>query len=328
MDAQVYRTNSSSYQSGSFFKDEKEALESLPGVTYLQSLSEVKKGRPFILISNTHTSPSELPPELLKNTVLWIHPNSGYDNFSREFVAKAGFPIILGNPIRAAAVTEYILGCVFKRFAPVPNHTHWSTDRKWDRSLLRDQKVLIIGAGLIGKTLHQCLSPLCSQLITVDPYLDRESAKKSQIKAKLSDEDLEGAGVVLVASSLSPTSNGMLNKNFFSRLSADCLIVNAARGEIIIEDDLVAWLRKNPKAMAYLDVFQEEPFAPGHLSQAKNINKTSHIAGVHRGLNQGIIEYEKMVISDFLAAAKDNDLKSFKEAYKEFLLTEDSPSFL
>ncbi len=131
MKVQVYRTNSSSYQDGNFFREEKAALESIPGVSYIQSLSEFSKDSPFVLISNTHTVPSELPSELLDETVLWIHPNSGYDNFSKRFVEKSKFPIILGNPVRAAAVTEYILGCVFKHFTSVPNHAYWSEDRKW-----------------------------------------------------------------------------------------------------------------------------------------------------------------------------------------------------
>lgn len=327
MEIQVYRTNSSSYQGGAFIRDEKAALESLPGVSYLQSLSEIKKGAPFVLISNTHTVPSELPPELLEETVLWIHPNSGYDNFTKEFVEKSSFPIVLGNPVRAAAVTEYILGCVFKRFAPVPNQAYWSEDRKWDRSLLRDQKVLILGMGLIGKTLYQALRPLCPDLLAVDPYIELKSFKGANIKNVLEQDDLKNTSVVLVASSLSPTSKEMINKSFLTQLSSECLLINAARGEIIVEKDLEDWLRKSPKAMAYLDVFRNEPFLPGFMAGAKNLNKTSHIAGVHKELNSGIIQFEKLIISDFLQSFKANDLKRFKEKNKDFILGPDSPNF-
>ena len=88
MKIQIYRTNSSSYQDSNFFKMEKEQLESIDGVKYLNSLTEAQDQSPFILISNTHTEPTELPLTLLDKTVLMIHPNSGHDNFPKNFVEK------------------------------------------------------------------------------------------------------------------------------------------------------------------------------------------------------------------------------------------------
>ncbi len=119
----------------------------------------------------------------------------------------------------------------------------------------------------------------------------------------------------------------MVNKDFLSQLSSECLIVNSARGEIVVEAELEDWLRKNPKAQAYLDVFEKEPFRPGHMSGAKNVNKTSHIAGVYRDLNQGIIDYEKLVIADYLDHAKKGALDEFRAKNSQFILAANSPSF-
>jgi D-3-phosphoglycerate dehydrogenase len=118
MKYQVYRTNSSTYQDSEFFNNEKQELEKIDGVHYIKSLTEIDDEIPFILISNTHTVPEELPEILLDKTILMIHPNSGHENISKGFVRKMNFPIILGNPIRSHAVAEYILSCLFHRLYP------------------------------------------------------------------------------------------------------------------------------------------------------------------------------------------------------------------
>ena len=326
MKAQVYRTNSSSYQDRSFFQKEKELLESIPGITYIKSLTEIQPEIPFILITNTHTQPQELPSTLLEKTVLLVHPNSGHDNFSKEFVQSAKFPVVLGNPIRSNPVAEYILSCIFHHFTPIKPHAYWSEDRKWDRKLLRDQRVLLFGMGLIGKMVFQSLSPLCQEIVVVDPYAEG-NFNHAQIKRELSDDILKDKTIVIVCASLTESSKAMIDQNFLKKISPEALIVNAARGEIIQEQELSAWLRKNENARAYLDVFQEEPFRPGHMSDVRNASKTSHIAGVHANLGDDIIEYERRIIQDFCDFTDKNDLDGFKNKHKDLLLTEDSINF-
>lgn len=314
---QIYRTNSSSYQDAHFFKQEKAQLESIPGVKYVRNVSEFQHGVPFILITNTHTEPESLAPKMLENTRLLVHPNSGYDNFSKPFVEKAGFPIIVGNPIRANAVAEYSLSAIFHHYVSLPNQPYWSSDRKWNRKLLRDQKALILGNGKIGKLVASSLKPLCSSLDVYDPF----SNGSDECARELSDDILRDKDIIVVAASLTSSSRNMINADFLKRISSEALIVNAARGEIICEEDLIQWLQKNSGAKAFLDVFAVEPFSPGHMSDCRNINKTSHIAGVHEGLNEDIIKFEKTVIEDF--CSQDN----FVNKYRDLMLEGSSVNF-
>ncbi len=323
MKIQIYRTNSSSYQDSNFFKMEKEQLESIDGVKYLNSLTEAQDQSPFILISNTHTEPTELPLTLLDKTVLMIHPNSGHDNFPKNFVEQVGFPIVVGNPIRSHAVAEYTLSSIFHKFTPIKNHSHWSSDRKWNRGLLRDQKVLIIGHGEIGKILFNSLSPLCSDVEAYDPFI-----KDKNVHNELTDEIIDGKTIVLVAASLTNSSRSLIDKTFLKKISSNALIINAARGEIVNEEDLIDWLRKNEKACAYLDVFKEEPFSPGFLIDMGNVNKTSHIAGVYDYLNEDIVKFEKKIIEDFMNSHSNGELETFLNKNKSIILSGNSINYL
>jgi len=322
MDVQIYRTNASSYQSPAFFQKEKEILEMIDGVHYIKSLNNISKDMPFILLTNTHTNPHELPDVLLDNTILIIHPNSGHDNFPKTFVQNAPFPIVLGNPIRSHAVAEYIMSSLFHHFTPLSNHQHWSDDRTWNRKLLRDQKVLVLGNGNIGKIIHRSLDPLCRAVTVYDPYQSNSFKNPSLITETIKDNSIyDGVQILVLAASLNESSKHMINMDVLKRLHPECIIVNAARGPIINEEELVHFLKKNEKTFAYLDVFEEEPFKPGYLHELKNINKTSHIAGVYKKLNSDIISFESHIIKDFLSHYSEQRENQFKEDYKECLLT-------
>jgi D-3-phosphoglycerate dehydrogenase len=319
MDIQVYRTNASAYQNHNFFQQEKNTLEKIPGVKYISSLTEIDESKPFILLTNTHTKPSELPRIILEKTMLMIHPNSGYDNFHVSFVEDASFPIIIGNPIRSHAVVEYILSCIFHHFTRIPHHQHWSSDRKWERKLLRDQKVLIMGHGHIGKTLYRSLQPLSREVLIHDPYEEFDLVNVNQIK-EWDDALLDGVQVLIIASSLNMDNIKFFDQARLKRLDSECLIINPSRGELIDEKELITFLKKNPSIHCYLDVFEKEPFKPGHMHDLKNVNKTSHIAGVYSDLNKDIINFEYHIIRDFLSRYMNEQRSQFENDYQHCIL--------
>lgn len=318
MKLQVYRTASSSYQDSQFVIKEKRTLEKIKGVKYVQNLGEVEPNVPFVLITNTDTKPQQIAKSIVSKTALLIHPNSGHDNISLDFVKSHNFPIVLGNPIRANAVCEYALSCLFHHFTKIPHQRHWSQSRQWSRKLLREQKVLILGYGHIGKILHQSLSPLCREVKVYDPF----SRANYFLENKWDESLFDDVSVLLVAASLNPTSHHMINHNLLKKLAQENIIINISRGEIIKEVELVQYLQKNPRSFCYLDVFEKEPFPPGHLNELSNLNKTSHIAGNHDRINSDIISFEYIVINDFMTHFLNNTLSSFNDEYKECLLTE------
>ena len=319
MTIQVYRLSASTYQDSSFFTKESELLNSIDGIRYINSMSELSDVEPYILLSNTHTNPQDIPEQILSHTIAIIHPNSGYDNFDIPFVEKANFPIILGNPIRSHPVAEYILGCLFQHFVSIPNQLHWNTMRKWDRSLLRDQNILILGQGTIGKILSSTLTNLTRRVVTYDPYKKEQLLKTKKI-TELSKENIEKQNVVIFTQSLNEENANKFDRSFFDSLRNDTLIINAARGGFIIEAELQRYLSNNPKAFAFLDVFQDEPYSPALFSKLSNINKTSHIAGVHSKLNDDILNFEYQIVSEIAKYKKENKLEQFTEDFKELSL--------
>lgn len=291
---QVIRTHISPYQRADFIRDERDMVLSFPLLDY-ESLEQFKD-LDTILITNTHTKLSEIPPKILKQTVLIIHPNSGYDHFAADYSLWKNTPVIIGHTIRAQAVAEYSLGAVFEGLLELPQHLVWNQSRKWERQLLKGTNVWIFGYGHIGKIIADTLSVLGMKITIVDPYVDHCPHK---LLLKWQQDNPQEAKVIISALSLNATTEKIFNQDFFSYLSDETIFINAARGKLVDEMALKNYLLANPKAFAFLDVFEKEPFSD-EWHGFPQVWKTSHIAGVEKNLDDKILNFEQKVIKDFL----------------------------
>lgn len=296
-----HRLDISPYQGDDFAKSEIKLMQDL-GVAHTNDPKNAE-----ILITNTHTDFSKLDLKAHLNTELLLHPNSGYDNIPASFVKDAHFSILTGNKIRAHGVSEYILGRLFAHFSTISHQEEWEAGRNWSRERLWDKQVLILGNGLIGGLLFKALTPLVKKLNIYDPFKSNE---------KLS---LKGTDVVLVAASLNPTSHGLINKEFLLQLNENWVLINAARGKIVNQADLVSSLSSNSHAYAYLDVFESEPFKKDAFLALDNLFTTSHLAGVSENLDQLILDFEKEMISKFITHR--SNLSEFTQLQRAELLS-------
>jgi phosphoglycerate dehydrogenase-like enzyme len=76
----------------------------------------------------------------------------------------------------------------------------------------------------------------------------------------------------------------MIDRAALDRLRPGALVVNVARGKLIEEAPLLEALATGRLRGAGLDVFWEEPLAPGHpLWALPNVMLTPHVSGVTPG---------------------------------------------
>lgn len=299
----VKRISTSPYFKESFARLEKDTIEKKAGPD-IEVLPLNSPTPADILITNTHTVTAAISKADLEQCALMIHPNSGYDNLEASFVASADFPIVIGNPIRAQAVTNTILSTLFAHYSAVPAQTKWDEGRKWNRQLLSELSVVILGHGHIGGLLEKSLRPLVKTLQVYDPYQN------------LTELELAGVDVVLPACSLNRDNHYMINRAFLNQLSENFTLINAARGQLVKTTDLIEVLKERPKAFAYLDVFEEEPADFSRFKGLTNIALSSHIAGVYSAIDQVTADYVASVIVDF-RRMNENE---FSQKYKNVLL--------
>ncbi len=286
--AWVHRPDLSGYLSDGYLKLEEEALLASGVTRYTFGALPANDASPDIVVTSSNTSIQQLAESgLFKNTRLIIHPNSGYDNFSVDFVRKFKGEIILGNTLRARAVADYILkGVVTYATAALPKTESWDQKRSFPRQLLQSKKALVIGLGYIGKLVRAGLESFGTKVFVYDPF---------QGESKL--PNLGEIQIVCLCASLNPSSKNLINQIFLEQLPNDFLLINAARGGLVDLKALIQTLKKKPKSFALLDVFPEEPFAIESFKDLHNLHCTSHIAGVYDQLSEQMIKFITEVAS-------------------------------
>ena len=72
----------------------------------------------------------------------------------------------------------------------------------------------------------------------------------------------------------------MINYDAFRKMKKDAMFLNAARGPIVVEEDLIRALEEGEIAAAALDVFEVEPLPKeSRLWDLPNVFLTTHKAG-------------------------------------------------
>lgn len=106
---------------------------------------------------------------------------------------------------------------------------------------------------------------------------------------------LELADVVTLHVDGRSENRGLVGADALGRMRPGAILVNAARGFVVDEAALVAWLRANPAACAILDVHATEPVPPDSaLLGLPNALLTPHIGAATEVANRAM----SMVVRD------------------------------
>ena len=128
----------------------------------------------------------------------------------------------------------------------------------------------LLGFGRIGQAVAHMAEAIGMRVIVSDPlHADSVSV----------DELLETSDVLSLHVPATPQTTGMINAAALARMKPGSILINAARGPIVVTDDLVAALKSGHLMAAGLDVTDPEPLDPDHpLLHMDNVIVTPHIA--------------------------------------------------
>jgi phosphoglycerate dehydrogenase-like enzyme len=139
-----------------------------------------------------------------------------------------------------------------------------------------------VGFGAIGKTLARLLSGFgCRILYTKPTRLDAaEEARLGATWVSLADL-LAQSDVVSLHCPMTDQTRNMIDRRALSTMKKTAILVNCARGGVVVEDDLVWALREGVIHAAASDVYETEPLPPDStLIGIPNMVTTPHLAAM------------------------------------------------
>jgi phosphoglycerate dehydrogenase-like enzyme len=179
-----------------------------------------------------------------------------------------------------AGTAEWVVAAILAALREFPRFVLEQAAGRWSYQFtgaLAGQTVLIVGYGSIGAAVERRLSGF---EVDVRRVARRARGGVTPVTpVSQVGELLPVADVVVVLAPVTPETIGMVDAGFLARMKDGALLVNAARGSLVVTDALCAELSRG-RLRAVLDVTDPEPLPPGHpLWTLPGVFFTPHVAG-------------------------------------------------
>ena len=141
----------------------------------------------------------------------------------------------------------------------------------------------VVGYGAIGREVARLCSALGMDVIAHDPVPPH--ARRSWFRSRSS---LARADVITLHCALTDRTRGLVDRRFLASAKPGAIFVNAARGEIVSSEDVLADALASGRLSAVaLDVFPTEPPTRCHrLYRNPRVICTPHTVGLTRALER------------------------------------------
>lgn len=216
--------------------------------------------------------------------------SAGTERFDRAAFAAAGVRLASASGANARAVAEHTLALMLaltRRVAEARDNQrrHFWRGMQSNRALREDElagkTLLVVGLGTIGSRVARLARAFEMHVIGIrrDPARGAGDAHEVHGLAALPAQ-LARADIVALTCPLTAETAGLIDAAALAALKPSALLVNCARGGVVVREDLCHALALGTLAGAALDVTTPEPLAPDDpLWDVPNLLLTPHSAG-------------------------------------------------
>ena len=203
----------------------------------------------------------DLPVATARKVVVAITPGTNHDS-----VAEQTFALLLALARRI-----------------VPNDRSIRAGG-WDRSIVRPVRgrtLGLVGLGRIGRAVAVRALAFGMRVLAFDTIADADFDARHGIGRRGLPELLAESDVVSLHLPLTDGTRGFIDARALARMKPGALLINTARGGLVVEADLYQSLAGGHLGGAGLDVLDPEPPDPSNpLLTLPNVVLSPHIAGV------------------------------------------------
>ena len=204
-----------------------------------------------------------------KNLKVISRHGVGHDNVDTKFLKDNNISLLVTHNSTSTSPAEHIMFTILNIYKGREMfHTmvregnfykaiHLKIDDNFE---LFNKTILIIGCGRIGrKLIKKCLG-FDMKVQVYDPYVE-ENIIKSLGANKISDlnQGLKNLDILSLCVPLNDETKNMISIKELSLMKKTAVLINAARGGVVNENDLNKALNDNLISFAGIDVFEIEP---------------------------------------------------------------------
>jgi glyoxylate/hydroxypyruvate reductase A len=272
----------------------------------------LKKESPGI---NVYAYPEEHDPEEIEYVISWKHPRGIYKHYPNlKVIASMGAGVdhitcdpeipeniaitrIIDKQL-SVDMSDFVLALVMNHIRNISFHHNSHSWKPLPYRRIEEEHIGIMGLGIMGNAVAQNLlknrfnisgwAKTSKKLVGINTYSGEKQFEKF----------LNRSTILICLLPLTQETENILNKELFEKLPKGAYIINVARGQHLMEYDLLEMIDNGHLSGASLDVFRIEPLPQEHLFwDHPKINISPHIASItnpHKVVHQIMDNYRRM----------------------------------
>lgn len=241
---------------------------------------------------------------------------TGYNVIDCAYARQKNIPVCNVPTYGTASVSQFSIAMLLEICHHIGHHDRTVHEGRWEKSAdwcywdyplmeLEGKTMGIIGFGRIGQAEGRIAKAMGMNILACDTYPNNSGRAIGEYVSL--DTLLERSDVVSLHCNLTPENTGLINRDTIAKMKDGAILLNNARGQLIVEQDVADALNSGKLAAAGLDVVYTEPIrADNPLLRAKNCIITPHISWAPLESRQRIMDITADNIRAFLAGHPQN----------------------
>jgi len=226
---------------------------------------------------------------------------TGYDVVDVKTAVERGVCVSNIPTYGTDAVSQFAIGLLLEMCHHIGEHSSSIKKGEWENNPdwcywnyplieLAGKTMGVIGFGRIGRGTGKIAQALGMRVLAYDT-IKTESLESETCRYAGLDEILSTSDVIVLHCPLHESTAGIINKHNISKMKDGVMIVNNARGALVVEKDLADALNSGKVAGAAVDVVSSEPIkANNPLLTATNCIITPHISWASKESRQRLMD--------------------------------------
>ncbi|KAJ8015389.1 hypothetical protein DPEC_G00025620 [Dallia pectoralis] len=240
----------------------------------------------------------------------------GFDHMAMDEIKKRGVRVGYTPDVLTDATAELTVALLLATARRLPEGVQevknggWSTWKPlWLCGYgLSGSTVGVIGLGRIGMAIARRLKPFGVKRLLYSGRAAKSYASEVEGEYVPLDTLVSHSDFVVVSCALTPETQGLCDKAFFSKMKNTAVFINTSRGAVVNQEDLYQALSTGQIACAGLDVTTPEPLPTDHpLLTLKNCVVLPHIGSATYS-TRGIMA--ELSANNLLAGLQGKDMPS------------------
>jgi D-3-phosphoglycerate dehydrogenase len=226
----------------------------------------------------------------------WIQSSAaGIDHCLVPPVVESNIVVTSASGLFADSVAEQTLALLLGLLRGLPVFFRAAQRGEFIRRPTRDLHgacIGIVGFGGNGRRIAEVLAAFRTRILATDVFTDDRPPHVEQLlPPERLGELLPQVDVLIITVPLTEQTRGMIDAAALARMKRGALLVNVARGPVVVEADLVEALRSGQLSGAGLDVTEVEPLPEGSpLWLLENVIITPHVGAQSGRRNDNVTE--------------------------------------